>query len=244
MPEGDDGLHDRVPFLARLEPEDRTALLALGRELRFAAKVPLMQQHEPSTHVLVVLHGWTKVTATADDGYEALLALRGPGDLIGESAGLTGRPRSATVTALETVQAVAIERDRFMAYLEERGHVGVKLMGLIAERTRAADSRWVLFASMTTLERVAALLLDLARAHGRRVPDGIDLGVALSKQELAGAVAASREMLQRVLKDLRDRGVVTTGRRTVVILRPDILRRIARRERPSGGAGGAASGRW
>ena len=97
----DGGLDDRVPFLARLEQEDRTALLSLGRELNFAPRVALLHQSEPSSHVLFLVQGWTKVTASAANGYEALLALRGPGDIVGESAALTGRPRSATVTALE-----------------------------------------------------------------------------------------------------------------------------------------------
>jgi CRP-like cAMP-binding protein len=77
-------------------------------------------------------------------------------------------------------------------------------------------------------ERFAILLLDLARTHGRRTDQGIELSVPLSKQELAGSVGASREMVQRLLKDLRERGVVMTGRRALVIVRPDVLRRIAR----------------
>ena len=59
----DDGFDDRVPFLARLEKEHRTALLATGRLLSYRARDVLMRQNEPSAHVLLLLHGWTKVTA-------------------------------------------------------------------------------------------------------------------------------------------------------------------------------------
>ncbi|MYS45456.1 cyclic nucleotide-binding domain-containing protein, partial [Streptomyces sp. SID5998] len=83
---GDEGLDDGVPFLARLEQPDRAALLALGRELSYAPRVVLIHQSEPSSHVLFIVAGWTKVTAAAASGYEALLALRGPGDIVGESA--------------------------------------------------------------------------------------------------------------------------------------------------------------
>lgn len=81
---------------------------------------------------------------------------------------------------------------------------------------------------MTVRERFAVLLLDLAHTHGGRTDEGIELDIPLSKQELAGAVGASREMVQRLLKDLRERGIVLTGRRAMVIVRPDALRRIAR----------------
>ncbi|MGW4388984.1 Crp/Fnr family transcriptional regulator [Streptomyces sp. NPDC004685] len=228
----DGGLDDRVPFLARLESADRSVLLALGRELSFSPRIELLHQHEPSSHVLFIVHGWTKVTASAANGYEALLALRGPGDIIGESAALTGRPRSATVTALEPVRAVAVEHERFTDFLGRSPAVSFALLGLTADRTRAADRRRLEFASMSVRERFAVLLLDLARTHGRRTDEGIELDVPLSKQELAGSVGASREMVQRLLKELRERDAVATGRRALLIMRPDILRRIARAERP------------
>ncbi|KUN26444.1 transcriptional regulator [Streptomyces antibioticus] len=227
---GENGLDDRVPFLARLEREDREALLALGRELRFRTRAVLLHQHEPSSYVLFVTHGWTKVTAAAVNGYEALLALRGPGDIVGESAALTGRPRSATVTALEPVRAVVVDRDRFTVFLADSPAVSYALLGLTSDRMRAADQRRIEFASMHVRERLAALLLELAHTNARYTEAGVELLVPLSKQELAGSVGASREMVQRLLKDLRDRGVVVTGRRTMRIVRMDVLRRIARAE--------------
>ncbi|WP_107091097.1 Crp/Fnr family transcriptional regulator [Streptomyces sp. NRRL WC-3618] len=231
----DGGLDDRVPFLARLEQEDRTTLLSLGRELNFATRVALIHQSEPSSHVLFLVQGWTKVTASAANGYEALLSLRGPGDIVGESAALTGRPRSATVTALEAVRAVAVEHERFKDFLGRSPAVSFALLGLTADRTRAADRRRLEFASMHVRERFAILLLDLARTHGRRTPEGIELSVPLSKQELAGSVGASREMVQRLLRELREKEAVETGRRALLIRRPDILRRIAAAElSPSG----------
>ncbi|MFD4030205.1 Crp/Fnr family transcriptional regulator [Streptomyces sp. NPDC058637] len=233
-PPGGHGLDDRVPFLARLERADRAALLALGGRLRFGTRSALIHQQEPSSHVLLITEGWTKVTASAANGYEALLALRGPGDIVGESSALTGRARSATVTALEPVEAVAVEHDLFKEYLSRSPAAAFTLLGLTSDRTRAADRRRLEFASLTVRERFAVLLLDLARTHGVRTEEGIELTVPLSKQELAGSVGASREMVQRLLRDLRARQVVSTGRRTLLILRPDVLRRIARAQDPAG----------
>ncbi|MFD6987634.1 Crp/Fnr family transcriptional regulator [Streptomyces sp. NPDC059943] len=225
---GDDGLDDRVPYLARLEETERDALLTLGREMRFPPRAELLREHEPSGHILLVLNGWTKVTATAPNGYVMLLALRGPGDIIGESAALTGKPRSATVTALEPVRAAVVDHDGFRKYLAAFPDAMLKLLGLASDRTRAGDRRRLEFASLTVRERLAALLLELARTHGRLIPEGIELAVPLSKVELAGSIGASREMVQRLFKELREREVIVTGRRTLTILRPDVLRRVGR----------------
>ncbi|MBB1243661.1 Crp/Fnr family transcriptional regulator [Streptomyces durbertensis] len=220
------GLDDQVPFLARLEREDRIALLGLGRELRYQARDHLIHQAEPSAHILLLLGGWTKVTARAASGYVALLALRGPGDVIGESAALTGRPRSASVVALEPVHAVAVDHGRFRDYLTARPQAALRLLSLVSDRTRAADRRRLEYASLDVKERLAALLLELARSHGNRTERGIELTVPLSQEELAGSVGASSESVKKFLTELRREGVVATGRRSTVLLRPDVLRKI------------------
>ncbi|WOT34915.1 Crp/Fnr family transcriptional regulator [Streptomyces coeruleorubidus] len=218
---------DGVPFLARLEKEDRAALLAIGRPLRYPARGVILHQDEPSSHVLLLLHGWTKVTAIAANGYEALLALRGPGDIIGEGAALTGRHRSATVTALEPVQAVVIDQASFTVFVSAHPPVALQLLSLSTDRQRSTDRRRLEWAALTVRERLAVLLLELLRTHGNRTEEGIELTIGLSQQEFAGSVGSSREAVARLLKELRDRQVVATRRRRIVVLRPDVLRRIA-----------------
>ncbi|MFD6620072.1 Crp/Fnr family transcriptional regulator, partial [Streptomyces albidoflavus] len=200
--------------------------LAAGRHLRYRARSVLMHQEEPSAHVLLLLHGWTKVTATALNGYEALLALRGPGDIIGEGAALSGGYRSATVTTLEPVEAVVIDETRFTAFLSGSPRVALRLLSLTTDRQRATDRRRLEWAALTVRERLAVLLLELVRSHGRQTEDGVELTVRLSQQEFAGSVGSSREAVARLLKELRDKRVVSTQRRRIVVLRPDVLRRI------------------
>ncbi|RST05062.1 Crp/Fnr family transcriptional regulator [Streptomyces sp. WAC07149] len=221
-------LEDQVPFVVRLDSEDRQALFRCGSPLGFPARHVLLREHEPSTHVLVILSGWAKVTSAAHNGYEALLALRGPGDVVGEQAMLSGRPRGATVTALERIEALAVPADRFDALLDERPGITRKLLALTADRTRDSDRRRVQFASLTVQERLALLLLELIRTHGQESEDGVRLRAGLTQSDLAGSVGASREAVARLLKQLRERGVVQTGRRGLVVVRPDVLRRMAR----------------
>ncbi|MFF5311169.1 Crp/Fnr family transcriptional regulator [Streptomyces massasporeus] len=218
---------DGVPFLARLERDDRAALLSIGRPLSYRERGVILHQDEPSSHVLLLLHGWTKVTAIAVNGYEALLALRGPGDIIGEGAALSGRHRSATVTALEPVEAVVIDQGRFTLFVSEHPRVALHLLSLSTDRQRSTDRRRLEWAALTVRERLAVLLLELVRTHGSRTAEGIELTIGLSQQEFAGSVGSSREAVARLLKELRDRQVVATRRRRIVVLRPDVLHRIA-----------------
>ncbi len=218
---------DGVPFLARLEQKDADALRSLGRTLRYEPRSVVLRQDEPSAYALILERGWTKVTASAANGYEALLALRGPGDLVGESAGFSDQFRSATVTALEEVTAVVIEREPFISYVQSTPQVAYQLAHLASDRLRFGDRRRLELAALGVRQRLAVVLLELAGEHGRKTADGVEITVPLSQQELAGAVGASREAVSRVYRDLRKRKIIRTGRRAVVILGSDRLRRIA-----------------
>ncbi|MFI1110630.1 Crp/Fnr family transcriptional regulator [Streptomyces physcomitrii] len=212
--------------MARLEHPERVGLLELGRPTRYNPRSVLVHQDEPSTHVMVLLAGWTKVTHAAANGYEALLALRGPGDVVGEASAISGRPRSATVTALGRVEAVTIERGRFLGHLAEFPATTFQLLSLVGDRTRASDLRRVEQGALEVRERLALLLLELSRTHGVQEKEGMRLTAGLSQHELAGAVGASREAVARLLKELRERDIVRTSRRGMIIVRPDQLRRI------------------
>ncbi|WP_369200458.1 Crp/Fnr family transcriptional regulator [Streptomyces sp. PU-14G] len=223
-------MDDQVPFLARLERQERIALLELGRPMTYGPRSVLVHQNEPSTHVVIILEGWTKVVHSAANGYEALLALRGPGDVVGEASAVNGRPRSATVAALGEVEAVAIERDGFLGHLADYPATALQLLSLVGDRTRASDRRRVEQGALGVRARLALLLLDLSRTHGVQDAEGVRLTTGLSQYELAGAVGASREAVARLLKELRARDIVRTSRRGLVIVRPDQLRRIGGRE--------------
>ncbi|UED85131.1 Crp/Fnr family transcriptional regulator [Streptomyces profundus] len=217
---------DRVPFLACLEDGERAELLALGPKVAYKARTEVIREHDPSSHVQLIVRGRLMVTAGSPNGYVALLALRRPGDVVGESAALTGRVRSATVTTLEAAECVLVSREGFLDFLARRPGAHRKLSALLVDRVRAGDRRALELASLTVRERLAVLLLDLARSHSERTEAGLLLTVPLSQQELAGSVGASREAIVRLLAELRASGVLVTARRKMWLRRPEVLRRI------------------
>jgi CRP-like cAMP-binding protein len=79
--------------------------------------------------------------------------------------------------------------------------------------------------SYDTPKRVARALVELAEKHGHPTADGIEIGLSLSQEELAGLITASRESVARSLTALRRRGLVSTARRSIVVHDLDGLRR-------------------
>jgi CRP-like cAMP-binding protein len=217
-------------FLERLEPSARSELLAAGRAVRYPKRAALFVEGDPGNFVVVILEGRVKVVATTAEGTEVLLSIRGPGDLVGElsAVDVDRSPRTASVIALEPIACRLLSADEFVAFLETHPGAAIELLRTVAGRMRDSERRRVEFGAYDAARRLAGMLVELAAVHGRSTDEGIRLELALSQQELAGLIGCSRESVSRAFIALRQRGLVSTGRRSLIVRDADGLRAYAR----------------
>jgi len=214
-------------FLGALTPAAAADLSALGVRRQFAAGSVMLREGAAGTHVALVLSGFVKVT-TAVDGFETLLGIRLPGELIGEAGPLTGEPRNATATACGRVTAALVTRVNFEAFLRRRPEAATLVMVALARQLRWANRRRTDFAVFPAHIRLARLLSEIAEVCGLPRPDGaVDIAVPLSQPELAAMIGIAQATVQKAVADLRERKLVATGYRRVVVLDPAGLRRLA-----------------
>lgn len=213
-------------FLSLLTTDEVAALRAAGRPRRWERGTTVMTEGDTSDWVLVLTEGRVKVSSHTSAGTEVVLAVRGPGGLLGEMSAIDGSPRSATVTALEPIAGIVIQD--FTAFLGAHGRVAVLLMRLVTERLRDSDRKRIEYGAFDTTGRVATRLIELAERYGEKTNGGLRVALPLSQDELAGWTGASREAVSKALRTLRDRGLIETGRRRVVIHDLEGLRRRAR----------------
>ncbi|HXL20385.1 MAG TPA: cyclic nucleotide-binding domain-containing protein, partial [Streptosporangiaceae bacterium] len=95
-------------FWTVLSPTERRAFESASHNQTFTPGTALMREGEQADEVIVIREGWTKVCLD-EDGRERVITERGPGDLIGESGTVPGNVRSASVIALDTVQALVMK---------------------------------------------------------------------------------------------------------------------------------------
>lgn len=187
----------------------------------------IFNEGETSDRVVFVLDGRVKISHFTEDGREVVLAVRGPGDLLGELSAVDGEPRSASASAIDPVDALVISAGEFLSFLRSQPRVATILLKTVSGKLRDADRKRIEFAAQDTLGRVAARLVELAERFGKREGAGVRITVPLSQQELAGWTGSSREAVSKALQTLRRRGWVETHRRGVTVLELDSLRRRA-----------------
>src|SRR5215213_7641604 len=107
-------------FLDRLRPAALVEAQRLGTHRRHRRGTFLMLEGDRNDHVLLVRQGRLKIVRTAEDGKELLLAVRGPGELVGELNALAAvdAPRIASVVALDDVDVQTISAAEFLGFLE------------------------------------------------------------------------------------------------------------------------------
>ncbi|MFG2001377.1 Crp/Fnr family transcriptional regulator [Spirillospora sp. NPDC048911] len=225
-------------FWNALDDPQRTALRQVSRPRGYAVRTPLCYQGEESDHIIIITDGWAKVTSATEDGHDVVLAVRGPGDLICESAVLGSRRRSATVTALSPLSALVIPAARFTAFLDAHPRVWMLVSGTLVRRQDEAGRRLQAHVSAKGTQRLALLLAELAELSAKRCApsrDGsIDIAPPLSQEELGSWMDASRETVARALSDLRAQGLVRTGWRRITVVDLRGLREFAHTPAASG----------
>lgn len=222
------------PFWEALTDDERAALSRAGRIRTFRpGGEALTFEGDASAHMLVILDGWAKVVSPTDSGKEVVLAVRGPGDMVGEISAMFDRPRTATVQALVPLRALSVPAARFKAFLDEHPRSWWPLMATIVDRMGELGNRLRVNAGADGTCRLAHLLVHLAEVSLRYTepePDGrIPILPPLSQADLGSWVDASRETAARGFGELRERGLVQTAYRKVTVLDLPGLRAFAAR---------------
>jgi len=214
-------------YAETLSAEDIEAFAQRSTLRMFARGQALLHEGQLPDRVLLLRSGRVKVYRTTSGGREVVLAIRGPGELAGELAALVNAPRTASVVAIEKVEALSLSPEDFHAFLLDRPHAALALLSMLARRLRDADDKRVEFTAFTTMGRVALRLVELADQWGRHERDVIRISLPLSQQELADWTGSSIESAGRALHQMRALHWIETGRREIRIFDIDALRRAA-----------------
>ncbi len=214
-------------FGAELTEQEWADLVRHGRPRRLTGGTPLFVEGTHSDTVVIVISGRVKVFTSAEDGTEVVLALHGPGALLGELAVIDGKPHSASVKTFETTEILAVRFREFTAFLQAHPRTMWLLMRILTGRLRDADRKRIEFGVYDTLNRVARRLVELADRFGEPTESGIKITLPLTQDELASWVGASREAVTKALRTLRSGGYVRTQRRTFTVIDIERLRRRA-----------------
>jgi len=174
---------------------------------KLAADEVLFLAGDPGDGCYRVEQGLLKISMIAPSGAERILAIVGPGAIIGELSTIDGLPRSASVAAVRDSELSFISRTAFQSFADGHGEVYKHLVTLLAARLRDTDSVLAAGSFLPLKGRVARALLDLAEAFGQDVGHGrVVIRQKVSQSDVAAMAGIARENVSRILNDwIRDK---------------------------------------
>jgi CRP/FNR family transcriptional regulator, cyclic AMP receptor protein len=216
----------RVPVFETLAPEDLERVADLAVPRRFEPRRVIFREGDDSDTCYVVRSGHARAVREHADGRQITLAQFGPGDIFGELAMFDNERRSATVEAIDDLEAIAVLGADMRHLLRRHPDIAVKLVIALGRRLREANERLARQSFQTVQSRVATVLADLVeQVRSEGTVNGRDVLVVATQAELAQLAGSSRESASRFLAVLERAGVITQGRGKLTVHDPAALQR-------------------
>ena len=194
-----------VPFFTQLSDRELDVVRAVATEKGYPKNAVVLTEGEMGDSLFMIQSGKVKVFIGDEDGREITLKILGPGDFFGEMSMIDKQPRSASVTTIEAATFLVLSHAAFERCVEQAPRIANMVMRVLAQRVREADRKIGTLALMDVYGRVASTLLELSvYSNGKLM------------------VGASREMVNRILKDLSDRGFISIESKSITIINREL----------------------
>jgi len=204
-----------IPLFGDLDDAEMEFLSSRAVTRKFPRNAIFITEGDYSDCLYCILSGRVKVYLNDDEGKEVILNVQGPGEYFGELALLDSGPRSASVMALEDCRLSVISKADFEEFLDNHAAAQKKIMLGMVKRLRALTENVRTLALLDVYGRVARVLLQLARPVG----DMLVIREELRQQDIANRIGSSREMVSRVLKDLREGGYIEVDENHHIVIK-------------------------
>ncbi len=211
----------KIPLFSSLKDEELEAIYKVAIMRKFKKDLFILLENEGGDTLFVITGGKVKVTAFSEHGKEVIFSILEDGDFFGDMSPLDGKPRSASVVAVEDSEVCLIRRTDFIRILENHPSIALKLLEELTSRLRKADERIESLAFLDVTGRVTGILLQLASEKGHHSSEGVLIKSRPTHQELANMIGTTRETVTRVLKQLERKNYIIISGKDITIIDPE-----------------------
>lgn len=168
----------------------------------------IIVQEDTSTDLYIILRGKVKVTLMSEEGEEYILTDLHVGDYFGEMSLIDGKPRCATVVAVEDSTFAVLKRERLIEALKRDPILALDMLSTLVHKLRKATEREERFAFLDVRERLLKLFGELIKEEGKKVEDGFYRIGKRTQKELAVRIGASREATSQILRTFASEKII------------------------------------
>lgn len=193
-----------LTFLTNLSDDKLEDLATKAKLVKFPKHTIIISEGDDTRSLYIVLSGKVRIFSSDEKSKEVTLSIQEAGTHFGELALLSDEPRSASVQTLEATSCAMISKPDFLHWLEANPDVAIMLLGVLSEKIRYLTEKVKQMALSNVYERMVKALREMAEPED----DMLVIRNRPTQQELANLVGSSREMVNKVMKELTKGGYV------------------------------------
>lgn len=212
----------KVPLFEGLDPRDRDAIFAAGTVRLFPANTTIFTQGTPATRLYLLISGRARLFNTTAEGRKLLLFWLTPGEALGGAA-LMPKPIVYMLSG-ETAKECRVliwERATIRGFLEKCPQIVQNALNIAREYLGWYMDAHVALTTQSARERLAQVLIGLARSVGEAVPEGIRIDI--TNEDLASAANITPYTTSRLMSEWQKSRAITKHRGKVVLRLPQRL---------------------
>jgi len=209
-----------------------SAALRTFESIKYSTAYPkgavLFVEGQEPRGIFVLCKGRVKLSLCATDGKTLILKIAEPGEVLGLSATVGGKPYELTAETVDPCQVNFVKRDDFLRFLKEHSDACLRVAEQLSDKynTACREIR-SLGLSHSAGEKLAKLLLEWSARNGEAAKAEPRVKLALTHEEIAQMIGTSRETVTRLFADLKKRQIVQSKGSTLLILNKAALKSLA-----------------
>ncbi len=207
----------KVSIFSGLTESELAFLAQRAVPRKFSPGETVFSEGEPCLGLYVVESGHIRIFKSSAGGREQVLSIDGPGSSVAELPVFDGGNYPASVTAIDEATLLFVSKQDFQALCLAHPQVALKVLRVVGARLRKLVGIIEELSFSTVRHRLASFLSRLARTEGKRTPEGVEVTLPVSNQELASQIGTVRELVSRNLSRLQSEGMLKIDGRNVII---------------------------
>ena len=202
------------------------ALNAAKFSVTYPKGATLFVEGEAPRGAFILCSGRAKLTTSSSEGKTLILRVAGPGEILGVSAAILGKPHEVSAETMEPSQVNFIRHADFLAILRAHPDVCMRAAEQLSEKYQQAQREVrSLGLSQTTSEKLARLILEWS-VDGEQTPRGIRVTVLMTHEEIGQMLGTTRETVTRLLGNFRRKKLIDVSGASIYVTQRDALQQM------------------
>ena len=200
-----------------LDEESKQELMRITSMRELSKNEPIYFANDPSNAIFFLKNGRVKIVKYTSNGEESIITLINPGEVFGEMAYMDEEGRTDFAVTVEPALICAINKNDLGEFINKNPSLNKKLTKLIGLKLKSFSERIEDLVFKDANQRVISFLIRMADKNGKNVGNQIFVKPFLKHQDIAELTACSRQTVNYILTDLRDKNIINFDRKKLII---------------------------